>query len=382
MTAKPYHSIQELRDRAHRRVPKMAFDYLEGGAGSEANITRNRSAFDNITLVPEYLRDVSKINRSVEVFGKTYSAPIGVAPVGLSNLIWPNLDISLAAMAREANIPYVLSAAGTSSIETMADIAGDNLWFQLYVSKQDEISLDLIRRSREVGIRVLVVTVDIPVPSLRLRDIRNGFTLPFRMTPRTVLDIVAHPSWAIGTLRAGTPRFENMAPYMKEAASGQSLAAAMARQNTSNLDADHMKRLRDLWPGKMIIKGVMSPDTAKAAVEVGLDGIIVSNHGGRQLDSAPATIEVVQNIADAVGDQVTIMLDSGIRTGGDIVKAYCKGAKFTFSGRSFVFGVGALGTEGARVPLDILTEDVDRTLAQIGCADIRELGPHYLFEKH
>ena len=211
----------------------MAFDYLEGGAGSEANITRNRSAFDNITLVPEYLRDVSKINRSVEVFGKTYSAPIGIAPVGLSNLIWPNLDISLAAMAREANIPYVLSAAGTSSIETMADIAGDNLWFQLYVSKQDEISLDLIRRSREVGIRVLVVTVDIPVPSLRLRDIRNGFTLPFRMTPRTVLDIVAHPSWAIGTLRAGTPRFENMAPYMKEAASGQSLAAAMAMQNTS-----------------------------------------------------------------------------------------------------------------------------------------------------
>ena len=360
----------------------MAFDYLEGGAGSEANITRNRSAFDNITLVPEYLRDVSKINRSVEVFGKTYSAPIGIAPVGLSNLIWPNLDISLAAMALEANIPYVLSAAGTSSIETMADIAGDNLWFQLYVSKQDEISLDLIRRSREVGIRVLVVTVDIPVPSLRLRDIRNGFTLPFRMTPRTVLDIVAHPSWAIGTLRAGAPRFENMAPYIKEVASGQSLAAAMAMQNTSNLDADHMRRLRDLWPGKMIIKGVMSPDTAKAAVEVGLDGIIVSNHGGRQLDSAPATIEVVQNIADAVGDQVTIMLDSGIRTGGDIVKAYCKGAKFTFSGRSFVFGVGALGTEGARVPLDILTEDVDRTLAQIGCADIRELGPHYLFEKH
>ena len=300
MAAKTYRSIQELRDRAHRRVPKIAFDYLEGGAGSEANITRNRSAFDDIILVPEYLRDVSQIDRSVEVFGKTYSAPIGIAPVGLSNLIWPNLDVSLAAMAREANIPYVLSAAGTSSIETMADIAGDNLWFQLYVSKQDEISLDLIRRSREAGLEVLVVTVDIPVPSLRLRDIRNGFTLPFRMTPRTILDIAAHPGWAIGTLRAGAPRFENMVPYMKEAAGDQSLAAAMAMQNTSKLDADHLKRLRDAWPGKMAIKGVMSPATAKASVEVGLDGIIVSNHGGRQLDSAPATIDVVQDIANAL----------------------------------------------------------------------------------
>ncbi len=173
-----------------------------------------------------------------------------------------------------------------------------------------------------------------------------------------------------------------MAPYMKEAAADQSLAAAMAMQTTSKLNCDYMKRLRDEWPGKMVIKGVLSPVTAKAAVEVGLDGIIVSNHGGRQLESAPATIEVLEDIVDAVGDKVTVMLDSGVRTGGDIVKAYCKGAKFTFSGRSFVFGVSALGPDGARAPLDILTEDLDRTMAQIGCSDIRELGPHYLFETH
>jgi len=380
VAGKEYHSIQQLRDRAHQRIPRIAFDYLEGGAGSEANITRNRTAFDDVVLVPEYLRDVSEVNHSVEVFGKTYNSPIGIAPVGLSNLIWPKLDTSLAAMAREANVPYVLSAAGTSSIETMADIAGNNVWFQLYVSKNDEISLDLIRRSREAGLEVLVVTVDIPVPAKRFRDIRNGFTLPFRMTPRTILDIAMHPRWAMETLAAGTPRFENMVPYMEEAAEGQSLAAAMAMQNTSKLDPDFMKKLRDAWPGKMAIKGVMSPVTAAAAVEVGLDGIIVSNHGGRQLDSAPATIEVVQAISDAVGDKATVMLDSGIRNGSDIVKAYCKGAQFTFSGRSFVFGVGALGPEGAKVPLDILLEDTDRILAQIGCKDINELGTEYLYD--
>ena len=379
MAAKVYHSIQELRDKARSRIPRIALDYLEGGAGNEANVARNLTAFQDVILVPEYLRDVSRINHGVELFGKHYSAPIGIAPVGLSNLIWPSLDIALAQMAREVNIPYVLSAAGTSSIETMAEIAGDNLWFQLYVSNRDEISFDLIRRSKEAGLNELVITVDIPVPAKRFRDIRNGFTLPFQMTPKTILDIAIHPRWALGTLKAGTPRFENMVEYMEEAEKGQSLAAAMAMQNSSKLDIEYMKRLRDAWPENLIIKGVMSEATAQAAVELGLDGIIVSNHGGRQLDCAPATIEVVKTISDAVGEKITIMLDGGIRTGSDIIKAYCKGAKFTFSGRSFVFGVGALGPEGAKVPLDILTEDVDRTLAQIGCANIAELGPHYLF---
>ncbi len=373
-----YLTIDDLRNKAAKRIPKLAFDYLDGGAGTEANITRNRRGFDNITLYPEYLRDVTDRSQKATVFGKEYDAPIGVSPVGLANLIWPKVDSYLANMAKKRNIPYLLSAVGTTSIETIANIAEDNAWFQLYVPDQDNICFDLIRRAKESGIKVLVLTVDIPEPSKRLRDIRNNFTLPFKMTPKVIMDVALKPNWAISTLLNGTPRFENLVPYMNDAKEGTSLSVAQALQVSARLGEDFINRIRDAWDGHLVIKGILTKKSAEASVRIGADGIIVSNHGGRQLDSGPSSIEVLPDIFKTVGSKLTVMLDSGIRSGPDIVKAFASGAAITFSGRSFVFGVGALGEKGGNHVLDIMVKEVDQTLAQIGCDNILNLDESYI----
>ena len=373
-----YLTIDDLRNKAAKRIPKLAFDYLDGGAGTEANITRNRRGFDNITLYPEYLRDVTDRSQKATVFGKEYDAPIGVSPVGLANLIWPKVDSYLANMAKKRNIPYLLSAVGTTSIEKIANIAEENAWFQLYVPDQDNICFDLIRRAKESGIKVLVLTVDIPEPSKRPRDIRNNFTLPFKMTPKVIMDIALKPNWAISTLLNGTPRFENLIPYMDDAKEGTSLSVAQALQVSARLGEDFISRIRDAWDGHLVIKGILTKKSAEASVRIGADGIIVSNHGGRQLDSGPSSIEVLPDIFKTVGSKLTVMLDSGIRSGPDIVKAFASGAAITFSGRSFVFGVGALGEKGGNHVLDIMVKEVDQTLAQIGCDNILNLDESYI----
>nr|HIL74092.1 alpha-hydroxy-acid oxidizing protein [Rhodospirillales bacterium] len=380
MTPNKYFTLDELRSRAKTRIPKLAFDYLDGGAGNEANIHRNRSGFGNITLQPEYLRNVTERNQKITLFGHTYDAPIGISPIGLANLIWPNADKTLATMAKKRNIPYLLSAVGTSTIEEISDIAPDHTWFQLYIPGKDYICFDLIKRAKESGIKVLVLTVDIPEPSIRLRDLRNNFTLPFKMTPRIIMDIVRKPRWAISTLINGIPRFENMVPYMQEAADKQSLNAAQVLQTSARLSEDLIKQIRDSWGGTFVIKGILSPKSAQAAMRIGADGIIVSNHGGRQLDSAPSSIETLPRIVKAVEPRLTIMLDSGIRCGTDIIKAFASGASFTFSGRSFMFGIGALDEQGAEFVLDLMINEVDKVLAQIGCKDIMELDREYIWQ--
>ena len=369
------HTIDDLREAARRRIPQLAFDYLDGGAGNEANLRRNRKGFEAVTLRPEYLRDVSDRSRKVTLFGHTYDAPIGVSPVGLANFIWPGTDGALAAMAARRNIPYILSSVGTTTIETIADIAPDHAWFQVLLPDRHEICFDLIRRAREAGMKVLVMTVDIPVPSKRLRDLRNNFMLPFKLEPRVLWDIAARPAWALATLRAGTPKFANLIPYMEPGTGARSLGAAQASQVSANVGEDVIKRMRDAWPGPFVLKGVLSARTAEAARRLGADGIIVSNHGGRQVASGPSTIEALPEIVSAVGKDMTVMLDSGIRSGDDIVKAYALGAQFTFSGRCFVYATGALGPAGGEHALDLLTDEVDRTLAQIGATGMDELGP-------
>jgi (S)-mandelate dehydrogenase len=381
MTPSKYITVDDLRSRAKKRIPKLAFDYLDGGAGNEENIHRNRSGFDDITLCPEYLREVMERSQKVTLFGHTYDAPIGVSPVGLANLIWPKVDTILATMAKKRNVPYMLSAVGTTAVEEIAKIAPDHAWFQLYVPGQDHICFDLIRRAKEAGIKVLVLTVDIPGPSKRLRDLRNDFTLPFKMTPKIFWDIARKPGWALATLANGTPRFENMVPYMPEAADSKSLGAAQVLQVSARLSEDFVKRIRDAWDGTLVIKGILSPKSAEASKRVGADGIIVSNHGGRQLDSAPSSIEALPLVIAAVGPDIPVMLDSGIRGGSDIIKAYASGAAFTFSGRSFVYGVGALGEIGGEHVLEMMTQEVDQTLTQIGCKDINALGPEYIWQK-
>ena len=379
MNRNKFLTIDELRNGAEKRIPKLAFDYLDGGAGTEQNIHRNRSGFSKITLQPEYLRDVTKRNQKVTLFGHTYDSPIGVSPVGLANLIWPNADVTLATMAKKRNIPYILSAVGTSTIEKISNIAPEQAWFQLYVPGDEKICFDLIERAKNSGIKVLVLTVDIPEPSIRLRDLRNNFTLPFKMTPNVIIDIARKPRWAFSTLKNGIPRFENMVTYMQEVEDKKSLNAAQVLQTSGGLSEDLVQRIRDSWNDTFVIKGILSPNSAQAAIRIGADGIIVSNHGGRQLDSAPSSIEALERISKTVKPKLSIMLDSGIRCGNDIIKGFALGAKFTFSGRSFMFGLGAMGEPGAEYVLDLITAEVDKTLAQIGCKDIAELNNNYIW---
>jgi isopentenyl diphosphate isomerase/L-lactate dehydrogenase-like FMN-dependent dehydrogenase len=379
MNPNKYLTINELRSRAKKRIPKLAFDYLDGGAGTEENIHRNRFGFEHLTLQPEYLRDVTNRNQKVTLFGHTYDAPIGISPMGLANLIWPNADKILAELAKDQNIPYLLSAVGTSSIEEISEIAPDHTWFQLYIPGEDYICFDLIKRAKEAGIKVLVLTVDIPEPSIRLRDLRNNFTLPFKMTPKVIMDIMRKPRWALDTLINGVPQFKTMMPYMKNITENQSLNAAQVLQVSARLNEDLIKRVRDSWDGTFVIKGILSPKSTKAAMRVGADGIIISNHGGRQLDSAPSTIEALPQIVNAADPGLTVMLDSGVRCGTDIIKAFASGASFTFTGRTFMYGLGALNEPGAGFVLDLIVNEVDKTLAQIGCKNIVELNSEYIW---
>lgn len=372
------HSIADLRSLAQQRVPRLAFDFLEGGASEGRAVIENESAFARAKLQPRALRDVSMRTQSVSLFSKRYAGPIGIAPIGFANVIWPETDRILAATAQAGNVPYMLSTAASTRIEDIVEVAPD-AWFQLYVSDSDEIALDMMRRARGCGIETVVLTVDVPLPGRRYRDMRNGFALPLRPSAGTVLDFVRRPGWVWGTLKAGTPTFANYAPYLDRKASAGTLAAFMASQVSPNLAPDRIKRLRDAWPGTFVVKGILSSEDALDAERLGVDGIVVSNHGGRQLEPAPAALDVLPEVAAAVGDRIPVMMDGGIRTGSDIVTAYCRGAAYVFAGRPFVFAAAAAGQEGARRAFEIFHAEVDQTLGQIGAVSMADLGAHYLW---
>lgn len=373
------HTIADLRARARRRVPRMAFDFLDGGAGEEEAVRESAAALARTKLLPRTMRDVSRRSLAVELFGAHWRAPIGISPVGMANVMWPRTDETLAALAQEAGIPYVLSTAATTSIERIAEIAPDSAWFQLYVSEDDDIALDMMRRAHEAGIGVLVLTVDVPLPGKRYRDMRNGFALPLRPSASNILDLAAKPRWIIETLKNGTPTFANYEPYARDKTGGQQLAAFMAGQVSPNLGLERIRKLRDAWPGIFVIKGVLAAEDAVVAAELGADGVIVSSHGGRQLEATPAPIDMLAGVVDAAGDRLTVMMDGGIRSGADIVKAYALGARFVFSGRCFVFGVCAGGAAGARRAFDVLVGECDQALGQVGCPDINALDASYIW---
>ncbi|GLQ50033.1 alpha-hydroxy acid oxidase [Dyella flava] len=366
-------TIEDLADVARRRIPDITLGYLESGTGGEVALRRNREALDRVTLVPQYMRDVRSRSAATSVFGQAYDLPIGISPVGLANAIWPGTDQMLAAAAANANVPYGLSTVGTTSIEKIATIAGGNLWFQLYVARDQEVTFDLLRRAHAAGVKVLLVTVDVPIQSKRVRDIRNGFQLPLRPNLATIVDVLSHPAWLLGSALAGYPRFESLTKYGPTGASAPSLAAYVANHITDQLDPELLKRVRDAWPGKLVIKGVMDSHAAQAAVDIGADGIVVSNHGGRQFDAAPASIDVLPAIAQAFGNKLTVMLDSGIRSGEDVLRALSLGAEFVFSGRSFVYGAGAAGSAGASKALSIFKDDILRGMAQLGINNLTEV---------
>jgi len=371
-----YPDINFLRQRAKQRIPRFAFEYLTGGCNSEVNLKRNTDEIREVQLKPYYLRKYNGIDTSVELFGHTYSAPFGIAPIGLQGLMWPNASEILAKAAFKHNIPYILSTVGTASIETISELTEGKAWFQLYHPTELELRNDLIKRCAAADYPVLVILSDVPTFGYRGKEIRNGLAIPPKMTLRNIVQIMTKPNWAINTLIAGQPEFKTLKPYIPKGMSLRHLGLFMNKTFTGRLNEEKIKAIRDLWKGKLVLKGVATEEDAQKAVELGLDGIIVSNHGGRQLDLGESTIKPMSRIAKEFKGKIKVLMDSGIRTGPDIAASLASGSEFTFLGRSFMYGVAALGNEGGDHTISILKKQFRQVMEQLCCEQVEDLHKH------
>ncbi|MBX2824967.1 MAG: alpha-hydroxy-acid oxidizing protein [Gammaproteobacteria bacterium] len=369
-------SIDSLQRLAKKRIPGFAWEYLSGGCNHDVAVQRNRSALDQVLLEPHYLDGQTLVSTSVDLLGTNYSAPLGVAPLGLGGIIWPHAAEAHAEAARSLGIPYVLSTLATTSIETAAKCAGESLWFQLYPPKDETIRADLIQRALAVGCRHLVVTIDVPVAGRRPRDMQNGLAIPPRIDARSVFQAACRPAWSVATLRAGLPQFASIMPYVDPGASLSEIADYIRIQLKAVVDRKLLQTIRESWPHQLIVKGILNPADARIAVECGADAIIVSNHGGRQLDAAVATIDRLPHIIETVGEKTTVMVDSGVESGVDIARFIASGAALVFSGRAFMYGVGAFGPAGAVHAGQLLCSEFEQVMSQLRCATPAELSKH------
>ncbi len=367
-------SLDDLRRLARRRLPRLLFDYIDGGAGDDAGVRRNRAAFAAYRLRPRYLVDVSSRDTSATLWGRRYAMPVGIAPVGLVGLFRAGGELKLARAAQQADVPFVLSGASIASIEEAAHAAPRHTWFQLYPAREPRVSLDLVHRAAQAQIEVLVLTVDLPVPARRHRDIRNRFDYNVRLTPALVLDGLRHPAWTLEYLRhGGLPSFGSWARYARPGASAREVGEYFVAQSYPTQTWRDVEAYRRAWAGRLVIKGIQHPDDARRAAALGVDGVIVSNHGGRQLECLPSALTVLPDIRAAVGADLVVMADGGVRSGSDVAIALCRGADFVFVGRPPVYGVAAAGQAGAARALEILREEFDLVLGQLGLATPREL---------
>ncbi len=371
-------NLEDLRVLAKKRVPKLVYDFIEGGVDDEDGLRRNEDAFQRRSLVPRYMVDISKIDRSVELFGRTWSSPYGIAPTGGIGNYRHGGDSMLWRAARDANIPFIMSGAATASMADMAREAPEHGWYQMYTANDRSISEDMIRRAADLGIPALVVTVDVPAGANRERNRRNGFGRPLKLTLGTKLDTLRHPAWLRDYMRHGFAMLENWQPYAPPGASATEVGEFVAGQIPTSLTWADIERFRALWPRTLILKGVMRTDDALRAAETGVDGLMVSNHGARQLDRAPSPLDVLPALDAAVGDRMALMLDGGVRRGADILIALASGAKFVFLGRPTLYGAVAGGAAGAAKAVDILRDEIDKVMAQIGCPSLDQLGPEFL----
>lgn len=377
-----YPSVDYLRRKAKRRIPGFAFDYLEGGCNEEVNLQKNASDIQRVELIPKYCCEYESANLQTELFGHTYSLPFGIAPVGLQGLIWPGAPEILAKAAFENNIPFILSTVSTSSIERIAEITEGRAWYQLYHPVENTITDDLLQRAQSAGYPVLVVLADVPSFGYRHKEIRNGLAMPPRMTLRNMVQIVGRPHWALQTLLHGQPSFATLKPYMQGGMNMRHLGLFMNRTFNGRLNHDKVARLRDRWKGKLVLKGVASEEDAAFAVRMGLDGVIVSNHGGRQLDAGESSISSLKRIRPVCENKLTVMIDSGIRSGVDIARVLANKADFAFLGRSFMYGVAALGKKGGQHTIAILSRQLQQVMEQLSCRNITELPDRLAGNRH
>src|SRR5215469_13851050 len=382
-------NIEDLHRMAKRRLPKIAFDFIEGGLEDEYGLERNTSAFRKHLLLQSYLVDVSKRDETANLFGRTFSSPFGISPTGAAGLFRRGADLMLAEAAAEANIPYIMSGASNAPIEAAARIAPNNTWYQLYAASDAKVREDMIRRTADAGLDALVLTVDVPVGAKRERNIRNRFAdvrgglfQALSLKPSILLEALTHPGWIVEYLKhgGGAPMLQNWQPYAPSGADAEAvynLSRSLMPYNAQTWR--DLENYRRLFPRNLVVKGIMHPSDAIRAAEIGVDGVIVSNHGGRQLDQAPASLDVLPAIKAAVGDKMTVMLDSGVRRGADILIALCLGAQFCFFGRPTLYGAVAGGLPGVKKAIDIFRGEIDLVMGQIGCPSLDQLGPDFLW---
>ena len=376
------YAIEDLRRAAQRHLPRAIFDFFDGGAEDELTLRDNRAAFARLRFFPRVLRDVSVINTGTHLLGQPSTLPMAIAPTGAVGYGRPGGDIAIARAAVAAGIPYTLSSSATASIEQIADAAPGRLWFQSYIFKNKTFQAALIERARVADYEALMITVDLPVGGKRERDQRNDFSVPFKLTPKNTLDFALHPAWVLNVLRRGLPVMENLRDL--ELASTRPSASAIATSVGKNYDTafdwDALQKLRDEWPRKLIVKGVLHPADAQRLADMGCDAVVVSNHGGRQLDGAVASLDALPGIVQAIGGRIPVLLDGGIRRGSDILKALASGANGVLLGRATLYGAVAADQAGAERAIAILKDELTRTMQLCGARTIQEVEAGLLFE--
>ena len=382
---KRYPCIADMEQTARRRIPRFLLEFVVNGLGGNVSVQKNRDALHAVELMPRYLSDASNPDIRCTLFGQEYAAPFGVAPIGLSGLVWANSERILATAAKQHNVAYTLSTMATITLEDARTIAGENGWFQLYSPRDPAVMDDLLKRCREAGYQNLLLTVDVPYTTRREHDIRNGFAIPPSFDLKTLWQIGSHPQWALHMAAAGVPDFINLRPYFAE---GQSRNKAKAiRASTKfisgrfggHVTAERFRYIRDRWPGNLLVKGVLDPGEAKTYLDLGADGLVISNHGGRQLDAAPAPAAALPRIRATIGPDVPLVVDGGVRSGLDIARMIALGANFVLMGRPFLYAVAALNRQGGDHVMKILKAELQAAMGQIGCPTLKQL-PEFLVQ--
>ncbi|MFP9113263.1 alpha-hydroxy-acid oxidizing protein [Flavobacterium sp. RHBU_3] len=373
-----YPSVEDLIKRAKQKIPRFAFEYLDGGCNEDVNLVKNTAEIREVELKPYYLSKHIKSEQKTELFGHTYDAPFGISPVGLQGLMWPNAPEILAKAAYEHNIPFILSTVTTASIERIAEITHGQAWYQLYHPAEAAVRNDIIKRAEAAEYPVLVVLCDVPTFGVRPRDIRNGLAMPPRMTLKNILQILGRPEWAMKTLIHGQPSFKTLEPYMEKGMNMKQLGQFMNRTFSGRVNEERIAPIRDMWNGKLVLKGVASEEDTEMAIKLGFDGVIVSNHGGRQLDAGQSAIASMEPIVQNYKDKIKIMMDSGIRSGVDVARTLASGADFTFMGRTFMYSVAALGNEGGNHAISMLKVQLQQVMEQVCCERVEDFPNHLI----
>ena len=355
-----------MESAARRKLPQFVWDYLYCGMGNGEAVRRNQRSLDAIKLVPDYLVSNDKVNLETEFLGTNYSAPFGVAPVGLGGIAWPLSAEHLAQAAKRDRIPFCASTFAMASLETLRDCAGEYAWFQLYLPSDREIETDILERAKNAGYENLIITVDVPHAMRRDHDIRNGFSIPLEWSLRNLYEVATHPEWAFSMLRSGFPVFENLNRYVPDNLSSNDSLEYLGKLTVGHITENTLTRLRQNWHGNILVKGILSAEDAMICKKTEMDGVIVSNHGGRQLEAAPAPTDILPNIRRAVGEDYKIIVDGGVRNGLDIYKIISRGANFVLLGRAYYYAVAAMGEQGPSHLNQVLYEELKSAVSQLG----------------